>query len=151
MRVQRPKTALGGESWKKPWCDDDETEDGSGLFSAAYDDVVFIDSTGDGVEADMLESGAASKLRCPADRMGGYSSLLTPAVDYLHAMRVRRASRHSRSTRSDVAPTSTSRSSASQRCSTEPASGASAKPTRTATACPACLCGSTSEPVPPRL
>jgi aspartyl-tRNA(Asn)/glutamyl-tRNA(Gln) amidotransferase subunit A len=42
---------------------------------------------------DMLESGAASKLRCPADRMGGYSSLLTPAVDYLHAMRVRRPMR----------------------------------------------------------
>ena len=30
----------------------------AGLFSAAYDDVVYIDSTGDGVEADMLESGA---------------------------------------------------------------------------------------------
>ena len=42
---------------------------------------------------EMLESGAASKLRCPADRMGGYSSLLTPAVDYLHAMRVRRPMR----------------------------------------------------------
>jgi hypothetical protein len=35
--------------------DDDESE--SGLFSAAYDDVVYIDSTGDGVDADMLESG----------------------------------------------------------------------------------------------
>jgi aspartyl-tRNA(Asn)/glutamyl-tRNA(Gln) amidotransferase subunit A len=30
------------------------------------------------------------ELRCPADRSGGYSALLLPAVDYLHAMRLRR-------------------------------------------------------------
>ncbi len=39
---------------------DDRTardEDDSKLFSAAYDDVVYIDSTGDGVDSDMLESG----------------------------------------------------------------------------------------------
>ncbi len=43
--------------------DDEEQEDGEeadsegGLYSAAYDDVVFVDSTSDGVDADMLESG----------------------------------------------------------------------------------------------
>ena len=35
--------------------DDEDPE----LFRAAYDDVVYIDSTGDGVESDMLESGPA--------------------------------------------------------------------------------------------
>ncbi len=38
---------------------------------------------------ELIESGGASKLRCPADRSGGYASLLIPAVDYLHAMRLR--------------------------------------------------------------
>jgi aspartyl-tRNA(Asn)/glutamyl-tRNA(Gln) amidotransferase subunit A len=42
---------------------------------------------------ELLESGEVSKLRCPADRTGGFSSLLTPAVDYLHAMRLRRPMR----------------------------------------------------------
>jgi len=42
---------------------------------------------------DLLESGDASKLRCPADRTGGYSGLLVPAVDYLQAMRLRRPMR----------------------------------------------------------
>ncbi|HEX3725062.1 MAG TPA: hypothetical protein VHV08_02420, partial [Pirellulales bacterium] len=36
---------------------EDDDEEG-GLYSAAYDDMVYIDSTGDGVEADMLESGS---------------------------------------------------------------------------------------------
>ncbi len=35
----------------------DEEDDDPNLFRAAYDDVVYIDSTGDGVEADMLEAG----------------------------------------------------------------------------------------------
>ncbi|HYM81966.1 MAG TPA: amidase [Candidatus Limnocylindria bacterium] len=39
---------------------------------------------------DLLESGRAQELRCPADRSGGYSGLLMPAVDYLQAMRLRR-------------------------------------------------------------
>jgi aspartyl-tRNA(Asn)/glutamyl-tRNA(Gln) amidotransferase subunit A len=39
---------------------------------------------------DLLESGRAQQLTCPADRSGGYSSLLLPAVDYLQAMRLRR-------------------------------------------------------------
>ena len=42
---------------------------------------------------ELIESGEVAKLRCPADRAGGYASLLTPAVDYLHAMRVRRPMR----------------------------------------------------------
>jgi hypothetical protein len=36
---------------------EDEDEDESSLYSAAYDEVVYVDSTADGVEADMLESG----------------------------------------------------------------------------------------------
>ena len=42
---------------------------------------------------ELLESGNVTKLNCPADRTGGYSSLLVPAVDYLHAMRLRRPMR----------------------------------------------------------
>jgi aspartyl-tRNA(Asn)/glutamyl-tRNA(Gln) amidotransferase subunit A len=42
---------------------------------------------------ELIESGECAKLRCPADRSGGYASLLIPAVDYLHAMRVRRPMR----------------------------------------------------------
>jgi aspartyl-tRNA(Asn)/glutamyl-tRNA(Gln) amidotransferase subunit A len=39
---------------------------------------------------ELLDSGRVSELRCPACRSGGYSSMLTPAVDYLQAMRLRR-------------------------------------------------------------
>jgi len=48
--------------------------------------------SGEGASAflDLLESGGVKDLRCPADRSGGYSALLLPAVDYLHAMRLRR-------------------------------------------------------------
>ncbi len=42
---------------------------------------------------ELLESGEVAKLRCPADRTGGYAGLLTPALDYLHAMRLRRPMR----------------------------------------------------------
>lgn len=42
---------------------------------------------------DLIESGGVSRLRCPADRTGAYSSLLLPAVDYLQAMRLRRPMR----------------------------------------------------------
>ncbi|HEV3138453.1 MAG TPA: hypothetical protein VGZ26_11130, partial [Pirellulales bacterium] len=51
--------------------EDDEEE--SGLFSAAYDNVVYIDSTGDGVDADMLESGGPAtdfELEHEARRVG---------------------------------------------------------------------------------
>jgi len=60
--------------------DDDEADDASGLFSAAYDDVVYIDSTGDGVEADMLESGSGPvtdfELEAESRRLGERLSLL---------------------------------------------------------------------------
>jgi aspartyl-tRNA(Asn)/glutamyl-tRNA(Gln) amidotransferase subunit A len=51
--------------------------------------------TAEGASAflDLLESGDVTQLRCPADRTGGYSGLLLPAVDYLHAMRLRRPMR----------------------------------------------------------
>ena len=39
---------------------------------------------------ELLDSGRVKELQCPADRSGGYSALLTPAVDYLQAMRLRR-------------------------------------------------------------
>src|SRR5262249_55270693 len=39
---------------------------------------------------ELLDSGKVTELTCPADRSGGYSALLTPAVDYLQAMRLRR-------------------------------------------------------------
>ncbi len=42
---------------------------------------------------ELIESGEAAKLRCPADRSGGYASLLTPAIDYVQAMRLRRPMR----------------------------------------------------------
>jgi aspartyl-tRNA(Asn)/glutamyl-tRNA(Gln) amidotransferase subunit A len=37
----------------------------------------------------MIESGRSRELRAKSDRYGGYSSVMTPAVDYLHAMRLR--------------------------------------------------------------
>ena len=42
---------------------------------------------------ELLTSGRVAELRCPACRSGGYSALLTPAVDYLQAMRLRRPMR----------------------------------------------------------
>jgi Asp-tRNA(Asn)/Glu-tRNA(Gln) amidotransferase A subunit family amidase len=38
---------------------------------------------------DLIESGGVKQLKCPADRHGGYAATLIPAVDYLHAMRLR--------------------------------------------------------------
>ncbi len=51
--------------------------------------------TAEGASAflDLLDSGDVTKLRCPADRTGGYSGLMLPAVDYLHAMRLRKTMR----------------------------------------------------------
>lgn len=51
--------------------------------------------TAEGASAflDLIESGGLAKLRCPADRTGGYSGLLLPAVDYLQAMRLRKPMR----------------------------------------------------------
>ncbi len=63
---------------EEPALDDEEDEDG--LFSAAYDEVVYIDSTGDGVDADMLESGSGSvtdfELEHEARRVGERLTLL---------------------------------------------------------------------------
>src|SRR5207248_651029 len=39
---------------------------------------------------ELLDSGKVKELTCPADHTGGYSALLTPGVDYLQAMRLRR-------------------------------------------------------------
>ena len=39
---------------------------------------------------ELLTSGKVTELKCPADKSGGYSNLLLPAVDYLQAMRLRR-------------------------------------------------------------
>jgi aspartyl-tRNA(Asn)/glutamyl-tRNA(Gln) amidotransferase subunit A len=51
--------------------------------------------TAEGASAflELLESGDVTQLKCPADRTGGYSGLLLPAVDYLQAMRVRKPMR----------------------------------------------------------
>jgi aspartyl-tRNA(Asn)/glutamyl-tRNA(Gln) amidotransferase subunit A len=38
---------------------------------------------------DLIESGRVQELRCTKDRHGGYAGTLIPAVDYLHAMRLR--------------------------------------------------------------
>jgi aspartyl-tRNA(Asn)/glutamyl-tRNA(Gln) amidotransferase subunit A len=49
-----------------------------------------VNAEGAAAFRDLLESGRAKELRAPADRVGGYSALMLPAVDYLHAMRLRR-------------------------------------------------------------
>jgi aspartyl-tRNA(Asn)/glutamyl-tRNA(Gln) amidotransferase subunit A len=51
--------------------------------------------TAEGASAflELIDSGDVMKLRCPACRTGGYSGLLLPAVDYVHAMRARRPMR----------------------------------------------------------
>jgi len=51
--------------------------------------------TAEGASAflELIDSGDVTKLRCPACRTGGYSALLLPAVDYVHAMRARRPMR----------------------------------------------------------
>ena len=51
--------------------------------------------TAEGASAflELIDSGDVTKLRCPACRTGGYSGLLLPAVDYVHAMRARRPMR----------------------------------------------------------
>jgi aspartyl-tRNA(Asn)/glutamyl-tRNA(Gln) amidotransferase subunit A len=38
----------------------------------------------------LIEAGRVAELRCPKDRHGGYGATMIPAVDYLHAMRLRR-------------------------------------------------------------
>ena len=48
-----------------------------------------VDAEGAAAFLPLVESGGLARLRCPADRVGGYSAMLTPAVDYLQAMRLR--------------------------------------------------------------
>jgi aspartyl-tRNA(Asn)/glutamyl-tRNA(Gln) amidotransferase subunit A len=51
--------------------------------------------TAEGASAflDLLDSGDVTQLKCPADKTGGYSGLVLSAVDYLHAMRLRKPMR----------------------------------------------------------
>jgi aspartyl-tRNA(Asn)/glutamyl-tRNA(Gln) amidotransferase subunit A len=49
-----------------------------------------VNAEGASAFREMIESGRAKELRCPSDRTGGFSALMYPAVDYLHAMRLRR-------------------------------------------------------------
>ena len=48
-----------------------------------------VDAEGGSAFLDLIESGGTRQLRAKSDRYGGYSSVMTPAVDYLHAMRLR--------------------------------------------------------------
>jgi len=48
-----------------------------------------VDAEGGSAFLELIESGALRQLQAKSDRYGGYSSVMTPAVDYLHAMRLR--------------------------------------------------------------
>jgi aspartyl-tRNA(Asn)/glutamyl-tRNA(Gln) amidotransferase subunit A len=48
-----------------------------------------VDGEGGSAFRELIESGGLRSLRAKADRVGGYASVMLPAVDYLHAMRVR--------------------------------------------------------------
>jgi aspartyl-tRNA(Asn)/glutamyl-tRNA(Gln) amidotransferase subunit A len=48
-----------------------------------------VDAEGGSAFLDLIESGGLRELAAKSDRYGGYSSVMTPAVDYLHAMRLR--------------------------------------------------------------
>ncbi|MBC8647606.1 MAG: amidase, partial [Thermoanaerobaculia bacterium] len=52
-----------------------------------------VDGEGGSAFRDLIESGGLRELRAKADRVGGYASVMLPAVDYLHAMRVREKTR----------------------------------------------------------
>ncbi len=54
---------------------------------------IIVGAEGASAFRDLLESGDVGKLTCPADRTGGYTNLLVPAVDYLQAMRLRKPMR----------------------------------------------------------
>ena len=58
MRAQGPKSLDDTDNSDEDEDSDDDAE--RDLYSAAYDEVVYVDSTGDGVEADMLEAGGAA-------------------------------------------------------------------------------------------
>ncbi len=48
-----------------------------------------VDAEGASAFRDLIESGGVRELASPEGRVGGYSSALVTAVDYLHAMRMR--------------------------------------------------------------
>ena len=48
-----------------------------------------VDAEGGSAFIELIESGGIRELQAKSDRYGGYSSVMTPAVDYLHAMRLR--------------------------------------------------------------
>jgi aspartyl-tRNA(Asn)/glutamyl-tRNA(Gln) amidotransferase subunit A len=48
-----------------------------------------VDGEGGSAFRALIESGGLARLRDKNDHVGGYGSVLTPAVDYLHAMRLR--------------------------------------------------------------
>jgi aspartyl-tRNA(Asn)/glutamyl-tRNA(Gln) amidotransferase subunit A len=52
--------------------------------------VAIVGAEGASAFLDLIESGRVKELRCPKDRHGGYAGTMIPAVDYLHALRVRR-------------------------------------------------------------
>ncbi|PYQ16093.1 MAG: amidase [Acidobacteria bacterium] len=50
---------------------------------------IIVDAEGASAFRDLIESGGTRKLKAQADRVGGYSAVMTLAVDYLEAMRAR--------------------------------------------------------------
>jgi aspartyl-tRNA(Asn)/glutamyl-tRNA(Gln) amidotransferase subunit A len=50
---------------------------------------VIVDAEGASAFRDLIESGRVKELASPSGRIGGYSAMLTNAVDYLHVMRLR--------------------------------------------------------------
>ncbi|HEV7767339.1 MAG TPA: amidase [Thermoanaerobaculia bacterium] len=50
---------------------------------------VIVDAEGASAFEEILNDGRAKQLRCPADRIGGYESAATLAIDYLRAQRIR--------------------------------------------------------------
>lgn len=54
---QVPRLDLASLSTAELFDEDDDADDDSRLFQAAYDEMVYKDSTNDGVESEMLESG----------------------------------------------------------------------------------------------
>lgn len=68
-----------------------DIEDGVAFPDLPYGSVVSTVINAEGASAfrDLLDSGRASQLRCPADRVGGYQGTAILAIDYLQAMRVR--------------------------------------------------------------
>jgi aspartyl-tRNA(Asn)/glutamyl-tRNA(Gln) amidotransferase subunit A len=48
-----------------------------------------VDAEGGSVFLELIETGGTRELQAKSDRYGGYSSVMTPAVDYLQAMRLR--------------------------------------------------------------